>query len=90
MGEGEAWARVRLLGLIPSGTKEGRERERERIPAQQTCGWAWSPGVLTDPYARQRERECAKAVLQDFWARQAGSSRRQGFYCCVGCTLPSQ
>ena len=26
--------------------------------ATQTCGWAWSPGVLTDPYARrERERE---------------------------------
>ena len=23
----------------------------------KTCGWAWSPGVLTDPYARERERE---------------------------------
>ena len=43
-----------------------KEREREimlaphpRMPAQQTCGWAWSPGVLESERERQRERDGA-------------------------------
>ena len=45
-------------------TKGEREREimlapHPRMPAQQTCGWAWSPGVLESERERQRERDGA-------------------------------
>ena len=49
---------VRYLTLYGMSLKRNYARlSHLRIPAQQTCGWARSPGVLTDPYARQRGRE---------------------------------
>ena len=67
-----------------------------RIPATQTCGWAWSPGVLTDPYARrekERERERERPEWPEPQHRRTNSAgnrgvRRLAFEAGWGLVLP--